>query len=113
MQLFKKRTETIDEGKEQLAGRIAFSIIRWQMKLSAVINKAMNKYSKTTQKKSLWLFCAIWVLITGFNIFRSQRQVTIQAVKSNYLPAHIGKPSEIPKQTLKPVRQTDSLTIKK
>jgi len=111
MRLSKRKTATSDHGKEQVAARIAAQIIRWQCSLSEKINNRVNRFTKTGQKKFLWLFCVIWIAVVCFNLFRSRGQSTIHAVKPNFLPTHIGQAFDIPRP--KPIQATDSLTIKK
>lgn len=113
MWFLKKKSEQLEPGSDRVAARIAGRIIRWQVSLAARINSRVNRYSKTGQRKFLWFFCAAWIAIVCFNFLHGLKATTIHTVQPNYLPAHIGQPSDIPKPANRPMPQTDSLTIKK
>lgn len=113
MRFLNKKREEGNPGAERTANRIAAHIIRWQITVATIINRRLNRYTKAGQRKFLWVFCAAWIVVICFNFFHAQQTPTIRNVKSNYLPVHIGQPSDIPEKDKKPTPATDSSTIKK
>lgn len=113
MQLFKRKAQYAGKGTEQTAARIAAHIIRWQVLLAMKINRRVNRHTQTGQRKCLWVFCAAWVAVVCLNFFHAQQQPTIRAVQPNFLPAHIGQASDLPRTFPKPIAKTDSLILKK
>ncbi|WDF78990.1 hypothetical protein PQ469_03090 [Mucilaginibacter sp. KACC 22773] len=113
MQFLNKKREEGDPGAERIAARIAAQIIRWQISVVTTINRRVNRYTKAGQRKFLWMFCAVWIAVICFNFFHAQQTTTIGKVRPDYLPIHIGQPSDIPEPDKKPILRTDSLTIKK
>jgi hypothetical protein len=113
MRFFNRKTEPAGKGTEQLAAHIAAQIIRWQVAIASKINARANRYSKPAQRKLLWLFCAAWLAAVCFNFFYAQNKRTIRAARPNFLPAHIGQASDLPRAIPKPIAKTDSLILKK
>ncbi|MCR8561946.1 hypothetical protein KXD93_30105 [Mucilaginibacter sp. BJC16-A38] len=113
MRFLNNKREGGDPGAERTASRIAAQIIRWQISVAAKINRRVNRYTKAGQRKFLWVFCAVWIAGICFNFFHAQQTTTIRKVRPDYLPVHIGQPSDIPEPDKKPIPRTDSLTIKK
>jgi hypothetical protein len=112
MRLFNRKPESAAPGTDQIAARIANHIIKWQLALSRKVNKQVNRYTKACQKRLLWIFCAAWAVVIGLNFFQSRKKAAMRTVEPNYLPAHIGRPSDIPEPSTKLKKRTDSLTIK-
>lgn len=113
MRFLNKKREEGNPGAERTATRIAAQIIRWQISIAAKINQRANRYTKAGQRKFLWVFCAVWIAVICFNFFHARETPPIRSVRPNYLPVHIGQPSDIPEPDKKPILRTDSLTIKK
>jgi hypothetical protein len=113
MRFFNRKPENSNPQTEQIAGRIAGRIVKWQLTISAKVNGRVNRFTKASQRKFLWVFCAVWIAVVCYNFFRGQQHQTIKGVKPNYLPAHIGQASDLPKHLPEPIQKTDSLTIKK
>jgi hypothetical protein len=102
------KEQRTNEGVEQLATAIAASIINIQRRIAARLNKQANRITRSRQ---LWMLAICYILIAGAlisNLLCPHKMVTTSSAK-NYIPTHIGMPSELPRKT----KPTDSLTIKK
>jgi Na+/proline symporter len=102
------KEQRTNEGIEQLATVIAGNIVKSQRRMATVLNKRANQMSSSRQ---LWMLAICCILVAGAlisNVLWPQKMVVAGSAK-NYIPTHIGMPSEMPRNT----KPTDSLTIKK
>lgn len=94
---------------DQLARRLAASLVRRQRQLTGRLNQWALRYPKQQQKRMLGLFCLVWLTVLGLNIWLMGHSKRLPQVSARFYPVHIGQPSGLlPQKYI----QTDSLTLK-
>ncbi len=112
MHLFKNKNRTPDPENDRVAQFIAGQIIRWQRRTSNWVNHWINGYSRKKQRLVLILS---GILVTGLliiSLIRGIWQIPLHANR-NYIPPHIGEPSDTLRLKEPGNKITDSLTSKK
>jgi hypothetical protein len=111
MRFLKSKPEQYGVKKDRTAALIAAQIISWQIALSRRLNHWINGYTARKQRMLLLLFFAAITGSLALSLFSDHSKMPIHQ-SGNYIPAHIGKPSDnvSPGHT---VGRTDSVTSKK
>ena len=105
----RNKQQQINAATEQLAGRIAGRIIKWQSSLAKALNERVNHLSKAHQK---WLLAAFCVAAAGgliLCLISPYGKIAAINPAGSYQPAHIGTASDSPV----PLKQTDTINTKK
>jgi hypothetical protein len=79
-------------GNEQLARQIAGLLLAVQTRIAAKFNCWINDHPKATQKRILWVFCALFGLALAVSCRNAFNGLTL-ADKKFYQPTYIGQPS--------------------
>jgi hypothetical protein len=83
--------------KEELARAIALKIIKWQSGLATFLNAWINHFSKKQQRWLLAAFCTLFAAGLVLCLLEPYGKTVMTNPDSNYMPIHIGLPSELPK----------------
>jgi len=112
MRLFKNKIKPQEPENDRVAQIIAKQIIKWQTQGSNRINHWINGYSRKKQRVIVILFCILitCALLTALTPYAWQ--VSLH-VKANYIPRHIGEPSDRIMPGHPTNKTTDSITNKK
>ena len=111
MNFLKRKAPKPDATGDQLAGKIAARIIRWQYRIAEKMNSWANRHSKQRQKWLLAIFCALSISGLGLCQFIPFGKMAIRQ-GYNFQNVHIGLPSD-PLSRHNHLKPTDSLTTKK
>ncbi|MDN5286554.1 MAG: hypothetical protein JWR38_2828 [Mucilaginibacter sp.] len=112
MSIFKNQIKSQEPEDDRVAKIIAGQIIRWQAQASHRLNRWINGYSRKKQRIILMLsgILTAGALITSLTPYAGQVPLH---TKGNYIPQHIGEPSERIRLKDPTNKTTDSITNKK